>query len=236
MFHRFGVSEVNTGNIGGVMWYLMNEIVTLYTSKPRCPRRFNISRIHRVKVKVRPPRELATLGMDFGARFAYDQGKCEGRCFAGNLCTGEGDCAAQYSKYGFFVGCNRFTDHYPFPNLDTSAAGGVWYSLPSGGRCAGEPTGQHDCTWSFEDAGEVTLQELESTSPGNDNCCEGRCSNFWHDVLDPNATSNRIAKTEQIFQAKYPNMPVDLPEPTCNFDHRKLYGEDPWHRQDPWHG
>merc|ERR1740121_1845757 len=98
----------------GVMWYLMNEVVTNYSKGVRCPRKFNISQIHRFKVLTRATDALFQDGINFGTRFAYDKGLCEGRCFSGNKCTGESDCKNHYKKYGFVPGCNKFSDHYPF--------------------------------------------------------------------------------------------------------------------------
>lgn len=178
---------------------------------------------------------LIDTGLNFGVRFAYDQGKCEGRCFEGNSCSGEGDCAANYQKYGFVVGCNRFNSHYPFPIIaDKPAPNGVWYSLPLSGRCHGEPSGDKDCTWSFEEAGTVSLEEMEAVSPGSENCCEGHCTNFWHDQFNPGAMSWRVHAAMEVFKKKYPEMPWDLPAPPCDFDASKWYPQDLWHKQDPW--
>jgi len=212
----------------------MNDIVTNYTNGPRCPRRFNISRIYRLKIKTRATQEMAGLNMSFGARFAYDQGMCQGRCFPGNMCTGAGDCMTQFDKYGFVPGCNDFRADYPFPVDANSAPSGVWYSLPLGGRCSGDPTGAKDCTWSYEDAGHVTLESLEEFSPGSDNCCEGRCSDFWRGQWDPAVMSWRVDAALWMFNSKYPASTRPLRAPACDFDRDKWYAEDPWARQDPW--
>lgn len=234
MLGKFPFGEVNTGSIDGVMWYLMNEIVSNYSHGVRCPRRFGISKIHRFKVKMKATAELYKESMNFGVRFAYDQGMCQGRCFPGNVCTGEGDCVDHYDKYGFVPGCNTFSSKYPFPVDAAAAPNGVWYSMPLEGRCDGEPTGDKDCTWSYEYAGNITLTELENNAPGHLNCCQGVCTDFWHDQFNPGVTGWRSGAALWLFKTKYPNMKPDLQAPPCDFDQSKWYEDDWWPRSDPW--
>lgn len=235
MMGKYPFGEINAANMDGVVWYLMNEIVTNYSHGVRCPRRFNISKIHRFKVRTKASAELFAQKMDFGVRFAYDEGRCAGRCFSGNMCTGEGDCAAQYDRYGFVVGCNRFIDQYPFPAGYISAPGGIWYSLPIGGRCFGNVTGDKHCTWSYEYAGEVTVEELERVASGKDNCCDDHCTDFWHDPYNVATMSWRVRKALDLFSKKYPEMPADLSTPPCDFDWHRWYEQDAWAQHDPWH-
>jgi len=68
------------------------------------------------------------------------------------------------------------TGHFPFPNYKIYYPGAVWYSLPGpcpsenytqwtdwckerepGGYCNQTPTGAGNCTWTYEDAGEITI-------------------------------------------------------------------------------
>jgi len=234
MIGRYPLGEVNMANLPGALWYLHNEIVTNYSTGTRCPRRFDISELHRFKIKMRPTEALDKAGMHFGPRWAYDQGKCEGRCFSGNMCTGEGDCAQSFNSYGRVIGCNRFQDHYPFPDMNTSYPNGVWYALPLGGRCEGIPTGTRDCTWSFEEAGNLTLVELEEVAPGKDNCCEGVCSDFWHDMWNNEVSAWRAETAKKLFQKKYPALNASLEAPPCDFDRSVWYAQDDWERMDPW--
>jgi len=234
MFDPVSLGQVNTANLDGVLFYLTNEIVSNYGSGPRCPRRFNISEIHRIKVKVRTTDEFKqTTGMTFGPRYAYNHGYCDGRCFAKSRCTGSGDCATFYARYGFVVGCNRFSSMYPFPDFKTPAPDGVWYSLPSEGRCQGVPTGTKDCTWSYEDAGVITFEQFESFRPGKGTCCEGRCTHIWDYIHEEWATKKRAEILTAAFAKFYPNMPASLPDPPCDFEHTKIWGPDPWVRFDP---
>jgi len=233
-FDKFPVGQINTANMDGLIWYLMNEVVTNYSKGSRCPRKFGISEIHRMRVRSRATPELAAEGMSFGARFAYDFGECMGRCFPDNMCTSNDDCDFHYRKYGFVPGCNRFTDKWPFPNLDTATPGGIWYSLPLSGRCEGVPTGAKDCTWSFEDAGVISLLELESLSHGSDNCCHGHCTNFWVDQYKVGAAGWKVNQALDLFHKKYPSMPRDLEPAPCDFNRVKWYAQDTWQRRDPW--
>jgi len=232
-FGDFPFGNINTGNMAGVMWYLQNEVVTMYSGPMACPRKFNISEIRRVRVRTKATDELNSQGHHFGVRFAYDRGQCVGRCFPGNKCTCTEDCNAHFTKYGYVVGCNKFADHYPFPDMETAHPGGVWYSLPIEGKCD-KPTGAHQCTWSWEDAGLVTFAELESMSPGRDQCCKGVCTNFWSDLASEGSGAWRVQKALELFHKKYPHMPPDPNTQWCDFDRAKWYSEDTWVRRDPW--
>jgi hypothetical protein len=229
-FDKARLGQVNTANLEGVMWYLLNEVVTMYSVGSRCPRKYGIAAIHRFKVTYAPTPELVKEGMHWGARFTFDNGSCMGRCFSDNLCTGEDDCAEHYGKYGMVPGCNNFRDGRPFPDLETHTPNGIWYSLPAGGRCA-HPTGSHDCTWSYEDAGYITLEEVEKANPGQGNCCNGVCTNFWDDPLRNDWRANMA---RNFFAGKYPNMPRGLAQDVCDFNWDTWYTPDKWERRDPW--
>lgn len=232
---KYPFGNINTGNMEGVMWYLMNEVVTWYTDGARCPRKFNISKIKRFKVQTKVTKELFAENMHFGPRFAFDKGDCFGRCFSDNMCSGSDDCASHYKEYGFIPGCNNFWDNYPFPVNITTAPGGIWYTLPLEGRCDW-PTGAHNCTWSFQNAGEITLEELEASTPswGGEQCCDGKCTGFWDDQFNPGKTAWRTQKALDLFQVYYPDMPRDLAYIPCDFDWRKWYSPDPYEHRDPF--
>jgi len=238
-YSKYGFGNTNSANPDGVMWYLTNEVVTQYGGPPRCERKFNISKIMRFKVRSKATAEMSAIDMNFGTRFAYDFGRCTGRCFSGNLCTSPRDCDEKYERYGFVPGCNNFWDHSVFPDFTVDAApNGVWYTFPLAGKCD-NPTGAHDCTWTVEMAGEVTLRELEETRPAagdgsqGGNCCDGRCSYFWDNIGDASFTGQRSWALLDKFQNKYPDMPA-LNTPACDFDAYKWYSPDAWNRTDPW--
>lgn len=233
--HKYPFGNINTANLDGAMWYILNEVVTKYSAGTRCPRKFGISEIHRFKVSSRATDDLFQEGMNFGVRFAYDQGMCRGRCFPDNMCSCEPDCEYHYKKYGYVPGCNRFTDKYPFPAQDTSAPSGIWYSLPLEGRCE-YPTGSHNCTWSYEHAGTISLEDLENTTQGMDNCCHGNCTNFWVEPFNVEKSRWRVNKALDLFERRYSNLPRELQSlaPACDFQWWKWYSMDPWPKVDPW--
>ena len=92
--------------------------------------------------------------------------------------------AFAYSSNGIFCFCLIsglsfrcfIAGHFPFPNYKIYYPGAVWWSLPGpcpsknytqwtdwckerepGGYCDQTPTGQGNCTWTYEDAGEITI-------------------------------------------------------------------------------
>mmetsp|Transcript_96176 Transcript_96176/g.242328 ORF Transcript_96176/g.242328 Transcript_96176/m.242328 type:complete len:428 (-) Transcript_96176:397-1680(-) len=236
---NYTIMNVNTGSLGGLMWYLHNEIVSCaYGESCESERRFGISRITRWKVQTRAPQPLFEAGMNFGIRYAFDNGKC----------SGPWDCNDQWAKYGFFVGCNNFSSKFPYPTQPVFYSG-VWYSLPGscpeqhweqnvgcredqpGGLCKGKPTGTGTCTYSYENAGEISLDELE----GIDDYAEfvanggqeynakldaGVKMKFWNGINDTAANTERVRNADATFKQKYPDLPSDeeLPPPPCDFD------------------
>jgi len=234
--YEFG--NINTGNLDGVVWYLMNEVVTMYTDGTRCPRKFNISVINRYRVRTRATRELFEQNnMNFGTRFSFDFGRCMGRCFPDNMCSGSDDCEFHYDKFGFNVGCNNFRDKYPFPDGETAAPSGTWYALPLDGRCDGVPNGARDCTWSYEDAGFLTLEEIEAVSPNGPNCCpKERCTGFWENMFDEGAMNWRVQEITRLFGQKYTDIGYYVGPSQCDFNRDQWYTPDTdiWPPHDPW--
>jgi len=189
--------NVNTANLAGVMWYLQHEVAT------ESPPKFGVTRILRYKVQAKAPARLLAAGMDFGVRYAYDSQKC----------TGPGDCSTMYAKYGYFVGCNTFASKYPYPNMESHYAGGVWYSLPGQGACAGSPTGAADCTYGYSwPPDELTLDELAA----------GDSATFWANPEDSEANKRKVQRAADLFQQKYPDTAL-LTEPQCNFKFGKFW-------------
>jgi hypothetical protein len=216
------IYNVNAGSLGGVLWYLHNEVIV------GRPRKFGITRMRRFKVQVAGTRALERINMTFGVRFAYDT----------QVCTGAGpwaspaECDAQFEKYGYFVGCNNLGT-YPFP---TAAKGfpchypeAVWYSLPKGGRCHGRPTGEANCTYSYEESGDILLDELvgiknRSQLPSDwteydINTDEGYGFSWWDHKFDDWACRNRWQHVRDMWARKFPGTERDdeLPAPSCDF-------------------
>jgi len=248
----FAPENVNAANAEGVMWYLHNEVV-IFT-----PRKFSISRIVRFKVQYRAPQPLHDKGMDFGVRYAFDSGKC----------TGPGNCNADFSKYGYFVGCNKVYQYptYQFADAkyyDTDEGSPTWYSLPGpcnghdfrhhtakcvnqnpGGACAGTPTGKGDCTYTYEPAGEVRVDDIVGISdyvafartggreyiPGlGSNHCRSRywCdkgihTTFWNWKHSKKYNKMRVDRLKATFKEKYPD-DKELPDVPCDFKQWQFY-------------
>jgi len=266
--------NANTASLGGVLWYLQNEVVNRCDSGrgrgEKGYRRFKISRILRYKVQTRATAPMHKQGMNFGSRVAFDFGKNTGAFYPWD------DMKKNYEVYGYNVGCSKLGDNgatspYPkCPSNEGRAEGfcpvqypdAYWYSMPGpcpeqdikhksakcqsdspGGYCKGTPTGQGNCTWSFEDAGEVNIDDVVGITAkyGNHqnfcrkNCLEyvkygrykdkGRCVNFWDSRMDVKKNQERMDKIDAAFKKKYPDMPSekDLPVPQCSFKKQQFY-------------
>lgn len=254
MYRAQGVTSyppenVNMASLAGVMWYLHNEIVGRADWGYR--RKFDITRILRYKVQTRAPQTLFEAGMNFGVRFAFDSGQC----------TGPFSCDEAWQNYGYFVGCNRFGNFtsFPFPNFPV-AYQGVWYSLPGkcpqmkymdkskagskgedclenqpGGFCQGEPTGAADCTYNFEAAGEISLDELEGITDYNAFIAAGNKEydritdhgtgmTFWNSINDQKLAAWRVDQATKLFEKHYPGS--SLPDNNwekCDFNYNAFY-------------
>ncbi|CAK9023913.1 Hypothetical protein SCF082_LOCUS16396 [Durusdinium trenchii] len=153
-------------NIGGMLWYMHNEIIWHHWIRVGSFSSIPKTRIEQWRVKMRPTCALWKKGMAFGIVNTYDIGKCTGPFKCENL-----------QHYGPTVGCETWNpgtnNHWPheewygrvrYPNA-------AWYSLP--GECASrkfwakdqecartepsgacpagkEPTGEWDCTYTYE--------------------------------------------------------------------------------------
>lgn len=242
---KFPMENVNAANAEGVMWYLHNEIVRYV------PRRFAIDRIIRFKVQYRAPTPLHDKGMNFGVRYAFDSGKC----------TGPGDCSKELGKYGNFVGCN-LVYQYPTPQFEDGKYYGspAWYSFPGdcsskdymhqdnmcktyqpGGACKGTPTGAGDCTYSYEPAGFVMLDDVVgikdytsfARAGGREyvagfgvsqsicrryrsTCDKGIHLDFWDWKHSEKYNKLRVQKMKDEFKKKYPGE-EELGDAPCDF-------------------
>eukprot|EP00928_Gymnodinium_smaydae_P023997 TRINITY_DN19572_c0_g4_i1.p1 TRINITY_DN19572_c0_g4~~TRINITY_DN19572_c0_g4_i1.p1 ORF type:complete len:425 (-),score=34.41 TRINITY_DN19572_c0_g4_i1:114-1367(-) len=262
--------NANAASLAGVLWYLQNEVVNRCDSGRGAGefghRRFKITRILRYKITMRAPEPLYRAGMNFGVRVAFDAGKNTGAWYPNK------DRAKAYDVFGYHVGCNSLgRGPYPMcPDYDgenycpIKYKNAVWYSLPGscptrdirrktarcqakepGGFCMGVPTGQGNCTWTYEEAGEVDIDALVGITPKfkshydfcKQGCLEyvkygwgrdkGKCVSWWDRRWDSARNAERVRLVDEAFKEKYPNMPseLDLPAPSCDF---KL---DPFYRK-----
>ncbi|CAE8582386.1 unnamed protein product [Polarella glacialis] len=232
----FPPEDVNSANIHGVMWYLHNEVVF------QAPRKFDITRILRYRVSYKAPEVLFRKGTNFGIRYAFDSGKC----------TGPGYCPKQFNKYGYFAGCNyvwqyptqQFTDAINYTNA-------TWFSFPGacsdrdfrshdaqcvltdpGGACFGIPTGEGDCTYSYERAGEIRLDDLVGIRDYDQfvllggrefdrSLDTGVNLTFWDNKTDTAKNEVRVAKALAAFEQKYP-LSEHLQDVACDFDRQRF--------------
>merc|ERR1712154_587486 len=101
-------------------------------------------------------------------------------------------------------------------------------------------TGQGNCTYHVEDAGELDIDELVGIKPRWSSRAEfcrqcktegglwknGGCGlHFWDDMMDKRKGAERVQKAREAFNKKYPHMPPDesLLAPPCDFNQKK-YG------------
>eukprot|EP00928_Gymnodinium_smaydae_P033246 TRINITY_DN23861_c0_g1_i1.p1 TRINITY_DN23861_c0_g1~~TRINITY_DN23861_c0_g1_i1.p1 ORF type:complete len:470 (+),score=47.81 TRINITY_DN23861_c0_g1_i1:60-1469(+) len=237
--------NVNLASLGGVLWYVHNEVAC------HCPRRFDITRILRYKVHVKATTPLLQTGRHFGIRYSFDSGKC----------TGPWDPKKDtWDKYGYVVGCNDMVhDGFPFPSWLAKYPKAAWYSIPGkcssrtwekatwdckalepGGVCNGIPTGQGNCTFSYEDAGSVNLDDIvgigNHTGFCEDHCREysfhmdgGSCGvSWWDDKRNVTRNQQRMDDVDAAFKRKYPSLPSEkeLPPPVCDFDRHTYFPPD----------
>mmetsp|Transcript_66786 Transcript_66786/g.145094 ORF Transcript_66786/g.145094 Transcript_66786/m.145094 type:complete len:368 (+) Transcript_66786:1560-2663(+) len=234
----------NMANLAGVMWYLHHEIVN-----NRYERRFRKTRIQRFKVKMRATQPLLDHGMHYGVRFAFDRGQC----------TGPYDCQEAFNYFGYFVGCNR-VDEFPTQQWAGKVyyPDAIWFSLPGacslkrfweatpecvskdpGGFCE-EPTGSGTCTYSYESAGEISIDELEGidsfaefVSRGgweyNNETDQGVHMHFWDGLKDTDACQTRMEKAAELFDTKYPSAEgtLALEAKNCDFSEHRFYSVVP---------
>ena len=110
---RYRSTNVNAGTLGGILWYLHNEVVW------KTPRKFDMALIKRLKVSMKATQPLLKKGMTFGVRYAFDRGQC----------TGPYSCDKAFNEFGYFVGCNKL-GNFPFPTYPVYYPDAIWYSLP----------------------------------------------------------------------------------------------------------
>jgi hypothetical protein len=134
--------------------------------------------------------------------------------------------------------------------------GNQWCARREPGGYCEKPTGTHDCTFSYEKAGYINLDELTGVSAKfkdfnafcNSRCAEyaktgnrrrrrgtrlqdaGGCGvTFFNGVNDVAKAKARMQAADAMFKKKYPDMPSDGDLPiTCDFDKDKFFGGWLW--------
>eukprot|EP00929_Paragymnodinium_shiwhaense_P095803 TRINITY_DN5709_c0_g2_i1.p1 TRINITY_DN5709_c0_g2~~TRINITY_DN5709_c0_g2_i1.p1 ORF type:complete len:585 (+),score=110.23 TRINITY_DN5709_c0_g2_i1:105-1859(+) len=188
----YAPGNVNTGTIGGVLWYLHNEVIGTchghgFLSKGYLgDRKFKVDRIRRLKVTVKAPTPLLATGLNFGVLQSFDSGETTGPHRATkDVGPGTGFASTpEWDQYGYHVGCGKIGE---WPHQDWKSGldypNAVWYSLPGpcpqmeyegetdqckvafpGGLCT-KATGQGNCTFSYEEAGFIMIDHLVGIEP-----------------------------------------------------------------------
>jgi hypothetical protein len=245
----FPVENLNMASLAGVMWYLHREVVG------STPRKFHISRILRYKVTMKNTESyFKDMGKQFGPFVAFDKGSAAGRTWDKyGFVVGCQLVDTTLYAYKPLPGSASTTCEPPDAPACNS---GVWYSLP--GECPDKPvdektpdcraqwpggacpsavvTGEKDCTYWAEYAGEVTLDELEGLTDydrfwisandigglipnGNHEYVHyldrGVNMSFWDYRHDADKCTARMQAVLDLFQKKFPAMKRNYPEPMC---------------------
>jgi len=223
---KYALNGVNMASLDGDVWYLHNEVVA------SCPRKFGITRLTRFKVSYRATKQLYGQGKKFDNFVAFDKAKCTVP-FCNQL---------HWEPYGFVVGCS------PNDKGRVAVPGQpVWYSLPGtcpskfyfqkteecikaepGGKCKGKDvTGERDCTYTIEEAGEIKLDELSGIKDYNTVCVttgqleydetadKGKGTSFWDGKADATKGAQRVKHIESLFAKRFPQWPAHLDDPPC---------------------
>jgi hypothetical protein len=118
---------------------------------------------------------------------------------------------------------------------------GIWYSLPKEGACNGVPTGEDNCTYSTEEAGDIFIGDLYGmgdgfwgwySDPGSKEYVPewdtGAGTDFWRGKADMVENTRRVKRALDLFDEKYPDMPSgeDLPDPGCDFNCKRFYTDE----------
>jgi len=263
---EYPLQNANTASLGGALWYLHNEIVSTCRgdgTKQRKwgDRKFSVGRMRRYKVTYVATQPIQRKGMSFGPLKSFDFGEATGPHRGSNSYGKDSGylSAPEWDEFGYILGCGYLGE---WPHQDWTSAKGypeaIWFSMPGAcptkpfdkwdGRCmrdypggwCSSPTGQGNCTYSFEEAGEIDIDTLVGIKPKWGSRAEfcSRCGSeggpwgrggcglrFWDNIWDRNKDTWRFDRAVQMFKDKYPDSPTeyDLPVPKCDFDRRK-YG------------
>lgn len=221
MYHAQGeanypLRSINVANLAGVIWYLDKKVFKgTYTPNNK----FGITRILRLKVQMKATGALLELGMNFGMGVDFASGKCT-----------EPTCSLDWAKFGYNVGCSRLSGKETFfPDVIRYSLPGPCPSKPymdqtseckkfeKGGYCKGTPTGAGDCTWNYEEAGEITLSDLYQAAGGDP-------MQFWSHSSKLFVNKAKVEAAQSLFSAKYG---ADPKPPPCDYDRSKFFNGAP---------
>jgi len=230
--------NINAASLAGALWYIHHEVVIV------CPRKFGMTRIRRMKVTMQNTCELySSTQTNFGAFKAFDSARCHVDDCAETFSRYGFIVGCQHIPFnkGIFAAyCDkphtacRYPHWYSFPgkcpSMDYKNKANPICQHEAGGACK-NVTGARDCTYHIEQAGEVTFDELyESTGPShnwaafcagrkeyNNQTDKGEGVSFWDGIYSPHKCIERYDKVQAKFREKYPDMPVELDQPHCDY-------------------
>jgi len=212
----YPLENVNAADLGGVLWYLQNEVLTM------CPRKFDITRILRFKVTARWP---------YLPYVAFDSARCTVQ-----------DCPTFLREGQYRLGCQTIgiydthPAHWlslpgPCPSQDLTHKTQLCKLREPGGACHTlaqlmVPESASNCTYYAEPVGELRLEEITGITNYSEFCEKGgmeyntttgagRHMDFW-DGLDDHANNTRRMKAlEAAFKDHYPYLPATLGRMRC---------------------
>lgn len=140
----YAVENVNLASMGGVLWYLHNEIIqtcwgagstggSIHGGTGRHgDRKFSISRIRRLKVTYKASQPLLDKGMNFGPLCSFDAGECTGP-HRGTYWSGVGSGWGgknELDEYGYTIGCGKIGE-WPHQHWSSGKKypNAMWYSV-----------------------------------------------------------------------------------------------------------
>jgi hypothetical protein len=145
-FYGTKLFNSNAASLGGVLGYIAAEVIPEdmrgSEDRDKCQRKWGIDAIMVFNVTVKLP----IAGKFMGKFSAYDRGQCTASSDPGGPCDFAG-------MGGFFPGIQSYND-------PRNGFIGHWYSFPGCGFCAQQPTGEPDCTYTYEVLGHKMIDDL----------------------------------------------------------------------------
>ncbi|CAJ1329891.1 unnamed protein product, partial [Effrenium voratum] len=239
--------NINLANIGGVMFYLHNEVVDkdgeMRDTENQRTTKFQVDRVMRFKVTMKNSEALwKKFRAQFGQFIQFDYGQA-----TFGMPDHVQKCNAIWSDFGYEVGCQHnptgisgydegYWTSWPgrcpsMPFTDKAPQGGpakteACLKEQPGGAC-GSPDGSFDCTWHIEEAGFVMLDELVGVdikelyknggTQYEKSSDAGEGVSFWNGKKDKAKCKEREDKLLNLFANKYRDQPASLTDPACDF-------------------
>lgn len=233
---HWALGNTNSGNVEGVLAHLQRDVVVT------CPRKGGINRIIRYVVNIKNPDALfaAPLHYQFGPYIQFENGQCmfnSTQCSSiwsrygySVGCTARNTLDAMDPVFGGKPGPVMYSlpGRCPSEPLGAAFAKSAACSISEpGGECSA-PDGSPTCTWKAEYAGEIRIDELSGITDPLGFCRDGGVeydpttdkgtgTTFWNGRRNPELGRHRADYVRELFKMKYPNYPVTLGEPDCDW-------------------